>query len=93
LYLCQPCNDPSASGGKPLQHGNVKVNTLNQPNKLTVIVFNNAIYLYVNNNPGIMLDGSAITSSGEIGLYATLQNESSMISFSEVKVWELTRSG
>jgi hypothetical protein len=93
LYLCQTCTDSSASGGDVLKHGNVNINTIGNPNTLTVIVLNTAIYLYINNTHVIKLDGSAIPTSGEIGLYAVLQDQFTNVSFSEVNVWVLPDSG
>ena len=94
LFLCQPCIDTSTSGGTTVKQGSIdSINGIGQPNTLTVIVLNNAIYLYVNSIFVMKLDGSAITNSGKIGLFAVSQNQSTNVTFSEVKVWKLPDSG
>ena len=94
LILCQTCVDTTTSGDTKVKQGSINViNSVGHPNKLTVIVLNNAIYLYVNSNFAMKLDDSAITNSGNIGLYAVSKNQSTKVTFSDGKVWKLPDSG
>jgi len=95
FFLCQQCADYSLASGILLTEKSIANNTkpIGQDNILTVIVLNTTLYLYVNARFVEKLDVSAITSSGEMGLYAYSASPPTTVTFSNVKVWKLPDNG
>jgi hypothetical protein len=92
LYECQAC---IAQNSRPVSVSPselVSINSPGQPNTVTIIVLNTAIDLYINAIFVKQFDGSAVTNPDSPGLYAILQNSSSQIIFSDVKIWNLDSS-
>ena len=93
MYSCQVCPDQSATEETLLQYGKVKINTIGIPNNITIVVINTTKYLYINGNFVTKLDNTTNTNSDEIGLFGVSQNQSTNVSFSDVRVWKRTNSG
>lgn len=92
-----PTDEKNLSANTTLLFGSIHDGSLVQkPITLTVIATSQTIYLYISfkSQPATaQTDTFTIKQGGEIGLFAFSQNPPTKVTFSNVKVWNLTAKG
>lgn len=89
LVECKSCTDTTPPKGTPLLEG--PIHPIVQPSTLTIIVYNNIFYLYVNQQfvSNINQGDESTSITNQIGLYATSTTQTADVQFSGVEVWKL----